>query len=130
MARMKTKCSLSIRVLALIGVAIAVFSVCGGAVWIDGYIERIDPTGVETIVITTYSFDEEWVPVDTMVEDGLEAMSDGRIEVRPCGACGEVCDINENDGIFGDPRNLERFVCRDCADRLSAREFYEKHLRA
>ena len=70
----------------------------------------------------------EYIPVDQMVEDVLEAMSDGRIEARPCSACGEVKDINKEDGIFGDPANLERFVCGLCADQLSAREFHDRFL--
>ena len=71
----------------------------------------------------------DYVPVDQMVADLLEAMADGRIEIRTCASCGEIRDINEEDGIFGDQENLERFVCGDCADRMSAREFYEKHLK-
>jgi hypothetical protein len=71
----------------------------------------------------------EYVPVDQMVADVLEAMSDGRIEARACAVCAEVVDLNRDDGIFGDPENLERFVCSRCADTLSAREFYEKHLK-
>ena len=70
----------------------------------------------------------EYIPVDQMVEDVLEAMSDGRIEARPCSACGEVKDINKDDGIFGDPANLGRFVCGLCADQLSAREFHDRFL--
>ena len=72
----------------------------------------------------------EYIPVDQMVADVLEAMSDGRIEARSCGSCGEFHDINKDDGIFGDQRNLELYVCGLCADRMSAREFYDKHLKA
>ena len=72
----------------------------------------------------------EYIPVDQMVEDVLEAMADGRIEARSCASCSEFHDINKDDGIFGDQRNLEGYVCGLCADRMSAREFYDKHLKA
>jgi hypothetical protein len=70
----------------------------------------------------------DFVPVDQLVADVLEAMADGRIEARPCVSCGTVCDLNQDQGIFGDLERMERFVCSVCADRLSAREFYERYL--
>ena len=42
--------------------------------------------------------------------------------------CGEYQDVNETDGIFGDPAELEEFICLPCAESMTAREFYEKHL--
>jgi hypothetical protein len=71
----------------------------------------------------------DYIPVDQMVRDVLDAMSDGRIEARACAACAEVVDMNKEEGIFGDPESLERFICSRCADTMSAREFYEKHLK-
>jgi hypothetical protein len=71
----------------------------------------------------------EYVPIDRMIADVLDQIADGRITPLLCEACGEIVDMGADDGIFGDVENLEGYVCGTCADTLTARRFYEVHLR-
>ena len=59
------------------------------------------------------------------VVNDLERKAD---DVKDCRVCGSYFDVNREDGIFGDPAKLERFICQDCSTKISAREFYEKHM--
>ena len=57
--------------------------------------------------------------------DGIES---GIYEIRLCEQCASYFDLNRTDGIFARPNELEGFICMPCAERMSAREFYEKYL--
>ncbi len=76
----------------------------------------------------TLSF-PEYVPVDRMIADVLDQIADGRITPLICESCGDFVDMNADDGIFGDTENLEGYLCGTCADTLTARQFYDTHLR-
>ena len=39
--------------------------------------------------------------------------------------CSGYFDLNRSEGIFGDPEELEQFICMPCAETMSAREYYE-----
>jgi hypothetical protein len=70
----------------------------------------------------------EYVPLQTLLEEVLERLDRGEIAASQCQVCGTYWDINTDDGIFGDTRNLERFICRPCAERLSAWDFFQRYL--
>ena len=48
--------------------------------------------------------------------------------IHRCQICAKVFDINKEDGIFGDPENLDHFICQSCSETLSAKSFYNKYL--
>ena len=48
--------------------------------------------------------------------------------VRRCQTCEKVFDINKEEGIFGNPANLDHFICQTCAEAMSAKTFFDKHL--
>ena len=61
----------------------------------------------------------------------LEVISDlerNKDNVKECQVCNMYFDINSGDGIFGDPDNLERYICSGCSEKISAKEFYEKYM--
>ncbi len=60
-----------------------------------------------------------------MVRRGLHELASKKIDFTTL-----ETEADKDDGIFGDPRNLQHYLCGLCADRMSAREFYEKHLQA
>ncbi|MBN2492075.1 MAG: hypothetical protein JXQ29_14605 [Planctomycetes bacterium] len=68
----------------------------------------------------------EFVPLEDMIRDVL-AQLDWKQTVA-CVVCRGLFDLNEEDGIFGDPEKLERFLCRRCSEETSARDFYYKYL--
>ncbi len=71
----------------------------------------------------------EYIPIKNLLADLLEQIRQETIAARQCGVCRQYFDINKNDGIFGDEENLERFICRHCAQSLSAWDFYQHHLK-
>lgn len=42
-----------------------------------------------------------------------------------CYKCGEWFDVNNDMGIFGDKENVDGYVCDECSDEMTAREFVE-----
>lgn len=48
--------------------------------------------------------------------------------IHRCQICERVFDINKEDGIFGDPGNLDHFICKSCSEAMSAKTFFNKHL--
>ena len=68
----------------------------------------------------------EFIPLEDMVRDVLDRVDQEQTIV--CAACRCVFDLNEEDGIFGDPEKLARFLCRRCSEEISARDFYYKYL--
>jgi hypothetical protein len=61
----------------------------------------------------------------------LEVISDlerKKDDIKKCQVCHMYFDVNKEDGIFGDPDNLERFICGYCSKKISAKEFYEKFM--
>jgi hypothetical protein len=70
-----------------------------------------------------------FIPFEEVVKEILQEIKDGEIETACCQVCQSYFNINQEDGIFGDPQNLDRFICKDCSLKISAREFYENHLK-
>ena len=70
----------------------------------------------------------EFVPLDDLLRDVIHKLDQDQITA--CEECRGLFDICEEDGIFGDPEKLERFLCHRCSETTSARDFYYKHLRA
>lgn len=71
----------------------------------------------------------EYIPLKNLVGEVLTRISRGAIAVTRCQVCQRYCDMNKEDGIFGDSHNLERFICKGCARTLSAWDFYHQHLK-
>ncbi|MEQ8768561.1 MAG: hypothetical protein RL885_31940 [Planctomycetota bacterium] len=70
----------------------------------------------------------EYMPLDDVIREVLRSIEDEEILLRACARCGDYHDINEAEGIFGNFEALERFLCRDCAEEMSAWEFYNDYL--
>ncbi|MBF0454237.1 MAG: hypothetical protein HQL72_05385 [Magnetococcales bacterium] len=61
----------------------------------------------------------------------LEVVADldrQKSDVKKCQVCQHFFDVNKEEGIFGDPEKLERFICKACSQNISARTFYENYL--
>lgn len=61
----------------------------------------------------------------------LEVMQDLRKRnhvIKACQVCTHYFDINKEDGIFGDTQKLDRFICLTCANKMSAKEYFERYL--
>ena len=70
----------------------------------------------------------DYIPLTELLNEVGKQIKDSTITPQICRVCSEYFDINKEDGIFGDPANLERFICKTCAKKLSALDFYMHHL--
>ncbi len=68
----------------------------------------------------------EFVPLEDLVRDAVDGL--GASEIVTCAVCRRYFALDEEDGIFGDPVRLERFICRACSESLSARDYYRNYL--
>jgi len=69
-----------------------------------------------------------YVPFEELAGDFIEGIEAGIYDIRMCERCAGYFDLNRTEGIFSDPAELEGFICLPCAESMTAREFYEKHL--
>jgi len=70
-----------------------------------------------------------YVPIKDVVAEVLNEIEEGFVEVSGCCLCKKYFNINNEDGIFGDPGNLKHFICNKCSKNISAKDFYENHLK-
>lgn len=71
----------------------------------------------------------EYIPLKGLLDEVLEKIGQGTIAVTQCTVCQRYADMNKEEGIFGDTANLERFMCKTCAQTVSAWDFYHQYLK-
>ncbi len=69
-----------------------------------------------------------YIPFTTLAKEWIAGNTEGLYDVRKCEDCGEYFDVNKTDGIYGNPGDLEEFICFPCAERMTAREYYERFI--
>ncbi len=69
-----------------------------------------------------------FIPFKELALEVIDDLAKKKDDIKRCRACEHYFDINREDGIFGDPQNFERFICQGCAESMSAKVFFEKHL--
>ncbi len=70
----------------------------------------------------------DFIPFRDLALEVISDLERKQDDVRKCQVCGQYFDVNMEEGIFGDPDNLDRFICSACSRKISAREFYEKYM--
>lgn len=71
----------------------------------------------------------EYIPLKTLINEMLERIPTDEFMVEQCHICQHYFNANKEDGIFGDTQMLTHFICKECADSLTAWEFYQNHLK-
>ena len=102
---------------------------------------RSDPVGFWEILATRIGMSDvrwakdrqaivfpEYIPVETIVADLLQEVDRGNMRLAPCAVCGQWHDGIRDPGIYSDPAGKGGFICRACAGKMSAWEFYHDHL--
>ncbi|PWQ94751.1 hypothetical protein [Leucothrix arctica] len=74
----------------------------------------------ETIVF------EGFVPFQELAKEWIIGINDGTYDVQQCQSCDAYFDINTAEGIYGKPEEFEEFICIPCADKMTAREYYQR----
>ena len=69
-----------------------------------------------------------YVPFHEFFQGVISELDEGSVDARPCAACQGVFDVNVDEGVFARPDAFERFVCKQCAQRLSAWDFFHDHM--
>ena len=67
-----------------------------------------------------------YVPFKELAKEWITSIQDGTCDARKCEECGSYFDLNSTDGIFGNPEELEEFICYPCAESMTARAYYER----
>jgi hypothetical protein len=67
----------------------------------------------------------DYLPVEALLAD---ALASPKGDIRSCAECGEAFDIDRAEGIFADLQALEGWVCAGCARKLTAYDFFHKHM--
>lgn len=69
-----------------------------------------------------------YVPFKALAKELIAGINDGTYDVRNCACCAGYFDVNKTDGIYGNPQDFEEFICFPCAERMTAREYYERFI--
>ena len=67
--------------------------------------------------------------VEQLFAETLAELNGQRARPTPCTVCAEVFDAERDDGIFEQPARLEGFICRPCAEKISAWDYFQDRLR-
>ncbi|WP_198264529.1 hypothetical protein [sulfur-oxidizing endosymbiont of Gigantopelta aegis] len=71
----------------------------------------------------------EYIPLKILINEILERISTDEFMVEKCHVCQHFFNSDKEDGIFGDAEKLAHFICKKCANSLTAWEFYQNHLK-
>ncbi len=69
-----------------------------------------------------------YVPFKALAKEWIAEINEGPYDIRKCEVCAGYFDVNKTDGIYGNPADLEEFICFPCAERMTAREYYERFI--
>ncbi len=69
-----------------------------------------------------------YVPFEALAKEWIAEINEGTYDIRNCEVCAGYFDVNKTDGIYGNPTDLEEFICFPCAERMTAREYYERFI--
>lgn len=70
-----------------------------------------------------------FVPVELMLKESAHSLEAEGVRAVPCEKCGDFHDAEHEDGIFRDPQRLEGFVCKACAEKMTAFDYYTNWLK-
>lgn len=70
-----------------------------------------------------------YVPLEILLREAMAALAAEGVTPAPCEACRRVFDPDRDDGIFRDPARLTGFLCRPCAEKMSAWTYFQEWFR-
>ena len=69
-----------------------------------------------------------FIPFRDLALEIIHDLDHKKDDVKECQVCRMYFDINNDEGIFGDPDNFKNFICDDCSSKITAKDFYEKYM--
>lgn len=69
-----------------------------------------------------------YVPFAELAKEWINGIADGSFDVRKCELCNVLFDVNKEEGIYGKPADFEEFICMPCAEKMTARNYYERFI--
>lgn len=69
-----------------------------------------------------------YVPFTELAKEWIKGIADGSFDVRKCEVCMVYFDVNKEEGIYGKPDNFEEYICMPCAEKMTARGYYERFI--
>ena len=64
-----------------------------------------------------------------MLRESLAALASEGVRPAPCESCARVFDPDRDEGIFREPAGFNGFVCRTCAEKMSAWTYFQEWFR-
>jgi len=71
---------------------------------------------------------EGFVPFKELAKEWIIGINNNTYDVQKCQGCGAFFDINAEEGIYGKPDEFDAFICIPCADKMTAREYYQTYI--
>jgi hypothetical protein len=71
-----------------------------------------------------------FIPIETLLRESAGALDAEGVKAGACEKCGAWFDVDHDDGIFRDPAQLEGFLCRRCAEEMTAWAYFQDWLRS
>lgn len=69
-----------------------------------------------------------YVPFRQLASEWIEGIEQGIHDIRICEGCSGYFDIDRSQGIFGRHEEEDEFICRPCAEAMSALTYYERFI--
>lgn len=69
-----------------------------------------------------------YVPFKELAKEWVDGIADGSYDVRQCESCAAYFDVNAEEGIYGKPDDFEEYICLPCAEKMSARQYYQRFI--
>lgn len=70
-----------------------------------------------------------FVPIEQLLKEAVEELKAAGAKPGPCQKCQTWFDTEREDGIFANPVAMQGFVCKACAQKLTAWEYFHDVLR-
>jgi hypothetical protein len=69
-----------------------------------------------------------FIPFRELAVEVINDLENHNSDIKDCKVCTMFFNVNTEDGIFGDPANMDSFICNPCSKKISAKEFYESFM--
>lgn len=70
----------------------------------------------------------DFIPFKDLANEVIVDLEKTKNEIKICRVCEMYFNINNEDGIFGDPSKLQNFICSECSKKMSAKDFYDNFM--
>lgn len=71
----------------------------------------------------------DYVPLFELAKAWIQGTEEGIYHVGACRRCGIYYDLDQDKGVYCGPDESDGYLCSQCADRMTARDYYRRFVR-